>query len=259
MAAIILCPHPFIKPVYTSTGINPEPYSNRGVCKYSYIIPDAMMPGIVPPQIYKGSSGSIQVDGYVSRYFCPPQKMPTTRDEFLSMENTGRLLSELQECPVPCPVELLKPITDPDVLRFENGDNVRIDKLDPEIQKKLQCFQSSGVSLTVTSAWRPQGYQDHFYEIYTKLILLDKPESKNSSACNSVRNQIQAEANRHGIANLLPDGSRKRVAENSNHKNGDAFDASWTVSDSKMTASAKSCGLCHPIPFKDRPHFQVCK
>jgi hypothetical protein len=46
----ILCPHPFIKPVYTFTGINPESYSNRGTCKYSYIIPDAMMPGIVPPE-----------------------------------------------------------------------------------------------------------------------------------------------------------------------------------------------------------------
>jgi hypothetical protein len=77
--------------------------------------------------------------------------------------------------------------------------------------------------------------------------------------CKPIRDAIQTEANHHGIANLLPDGSRKRVAENSNHKNGDAFDASWTVSDSKMTASAKSCGLCRPIPFKDRPHFQVCK
>jgi hypothetical protein len=225
------------------------------------------MPGIVPPQIYKGSSGNIQVDGYVSRYFCPPQKMPTTRDEFLSMENTSRLLSELQECPKSCPVE---PLADykgsPGYDRFESGDTVIKDKLTPDMQKKLQCFESAMANASikgkVNSAWRPEWYQQHFYEMYEKLLKLDEIDNP---ACNARFAEIDAHAAKHGIARFNKGGDRTPVGkpEKSNHPQGVAFDFTWRpkkspnrVLDAKVDALASSCGLYRPYPDNDWMHFE---
>jgi hypothetical protein len=158
-----------------------------------------------------------------------------------------------------CPVKPLKPITDPEALRFENGDNVREDKLSPSMKTKLQCLKNAGVGFKLTSAWRPQSYQDHLYEIYTKLIKFDKlAENKQlPMVCNSLRTSIDKHAGDHGVANMLPSGKRKSVAILSNHRLGNAFDGKWSASDAKLDAAAKACGLWRPLKFNnDPPHFE---
>jgi hypothetical protein len=159
-----------------------------------------------------------------------------------------------------CPVEPLKPITDPDALRFENGDKVREDKLDPSMKKKLDCLRDAvskaGGKLEVTSAWRPMAYQNHLFEIYSKRKKINSKDNKKNPACKAIIAEIEREYGPkpgHGI--------KSRVAEKrSLHEDGLAFDASWSnnISDSKIDVLAASCKLNRP--FKDRDddfvHFQ---
>jgi hypothetical protein len=157
-----------------------------------------------------------------------------------------------------CPVKPLKPITDPDALRIENGDNKIRSKLTPDMQQKLICLENAGVGFKLTSAWRPQTYQDHFYEIYTKLIEFDKldKDKKLPMVCNSLRTSIDNHAKEHGIANMLANGKRKAVAITSNHRLGIAFDGKWSVSATRLDAAAKACGVWRRIKIIDPPHFE---
>jgi hypothetical protein len=180
------------------------------------------------------------------------------------MENTSRLLSELQECPKSCPVEPLKPITDPDAKYMEDVDPVRKDKLTPNMKNKLQCLEAitkkSSVTFRVNSAWRPQSYQDHFRDIFDKMTALDDPKNQKNPSCIPIRKDIEKDCAGHAIAVTQP-GGRRPVAKNSNHAKGDAFDASWDSSDTQIDSLAAQCGLCRPHKVKgkkgyDRPHFE---
>jgi len=75
-------------------------------------------------------------------------------------------------CANVCPIDPLKPITDPEAIRMENGENVILDKLSAETQTALNCLKDEVAkakgSVSVTSAYRPQAYQDHLYEIFQK-------------------------------------------------------------------------------------------
>jgi hypothetical protein len=199
-----------------------------------------------------------------SKYFCKNiDKIPITWSEWSGASGRDKNV----ECPVPCPVEPLKLITDPDAIRFENGDNVRRDKLTATTETNLQCLinavsqERPSRSFSVNSAWRPTAYQDHFYEIYKKLLELDKDSNIKIPACIPIRNAIEQEANNHRIANLRRDGSRKPVGSTSNHTSGNAFDASWTTTDARIDELAAGCNLIRPFLDStrsdyDKPHFQ---
>jgi hypothetical protein len=179
-----------------------------------------------------------------------------------------RVCTKFQEHPVPiavlhtpakqtCPVEPLKPITDPEALRIEGGDDKIREKLTPGMKKSLACLENAGVGFKLTSAWRPKAYQDHFYEIYTKLLELDKRKNKTNPACKPIRDAIEVERAKHKIANLLKNNKgRKRVAESSKHSLGLAFDGGWTVNDAKLDKVANSCGVYRRIKEVDPPHFE---
>ncbi len=159
------------------------------------------------------------------------------------------------ECPVPCSVEPLKPITDPDAIRFENGDTVRTDRLSANTQRNLQCLRNaillekSPGSITVTSAWRPQAYQDHLKEIVDKISQINSRDNKKILACAPIRSSLEAERSRHGLGTL--------VGRTSNHTAGNAFDASWSgITNARIDVLAGQCGLTRPFPGNDPVHFQ---
>ena len=164
-----------------------------------------------------------------------------------------------------CPVEPLKLITDPVVLAMEK-DPVQEGKLNLDMYAKTQCLKSAasaaGITFTVTSAWRPQPYQDHLRDIFDKMTALDL-ESNQIPACIPVRNAIEKHRAFHGIA-VKQNGERRPVAIKSKHPVGNAIDASWNSSDAKIDQVAATCGLCRPyknpkVKGYDKPHFEVCK
>ncbi|MEN9912584.1 MAG: hypothetical protein RI956_1028 [Pseudomonadota bacterium] len=155
-----------------------------------------------------------------------------------------------------CPVKPLKLITDPDTLKFENGDTLREDKLAPSMKTKLACLRAAvtkaGGILTVNSAWRPIGYQEHFYEIFSKFNELNKPENKKTQACKPIRDKIVYEKDtKHRIQGAVAKPSESR------HEKGLAFDANWSnISDAKIDALLPACNLTRPFKTTDRIHFQ---
>jgi hypothetical protein len=201
----------------------------------------------VPTYILRENFGYLHI-----RYYCPGiDKKPVTYADWMNME--GRL-SDV-ECPAPCPVEPLKPITDPDAIRFENGDNVRIDRLSVNTQGRLQCLRNAIAierppgSIVVTSAWRPQAYQDHLKEIVDKIVLINSRDNKKIPACAPIRANLEAEKLRHGLRTL--------VGRTSNHTPGNAFDATWSgVTTARLDLLASQCGLTRPFPANDPVHFQ---
>ncbi|MFZ6689121.1 D-alanyl-D-alanine carboxypeptidase family protein [Undibacterium sp. SXout11W] len=151
-----------------------------------------------------------------------------------------------------CPIDPLKPITDPEAIRMENGENVILDKLSAQTQTALNCLKEEVAkakgSVSVTSAYRPQAYQDHLYEIFVKRGILDSG-FKNFAQCKDLYKNIQTESKKH----MLKD----RVGETSRHSSGRAFDANWSgVSDTDIDAGAKKCALSRPFPVDDPVHFQ---
>jgi hypothetical protein len=177
--------------------------------------------------------------------------LPKTYAELVSWSGPAPINGD---CPVPCPVEPLRPITDPDALRFENGDTVREDRLSSATQAKIQCLRSAlsrerpAGSITITSAWRPQPYQDHLKDIVDKLAQLNTHPSKSNPNCAPIKATLMAEKARHGLGTL--------VGRTSNHTSGNAFDANWSVTNAKIDTLAAPCGLTRPFPAIDPVHFQ---
>ena len=152
----------------------------------------------------------------------------------------------------PCPVEPLNPITDPDAIAIENGNPVNIRGLTDETTTKLRCLRQAvrdaGGTFTVTSAYRPQAYQDHFYEIFTKKRQLEKLIKK-FPQCQAIKNQVDAENQKHGL--------QDKVGKTSNHTPGKAFDARWRgITTAAVDSAAEACGLSRPFKKDDPVHFQ---
>jgi LAS superfamily LD-carboxypeptidase LdcB len=129
---------------------------------------------------------------------------------------------------------------DPDPYPLDTGN------LSSGTQTALSCLQSEVASengtLTVTSGYRPQSYQDHLREVWTKWQLIKDNED---SACAATKEQIQGEWNLHGIVYEPPPVS--------NHTGGTAFDATWTGS-FDIDDLASECNLSRPAAG-DPVHF----
>jgi hypothetical protein len=115
-------------------------------------------------------------------------------------------------------------------------------------QNALACLQTAvstaGGTLTVTSGYRPQSYQDHLREVWDKWQAI---KNRNDNACAQTKEQVQTEWNRHGIV-------RQPVAV-SNHTGGTAFDATWNPSSLNIDQLASGCNLSRPEPTTDPVHF----
>jgi len=101
---------------------------------------------------------------------------------------------------------------------------------------------------TLTSAYRPQLYQDHIREVWLKDAQLVAGQL-NSSVCAAVKENVQMEWNRHTLT--------AEPAVNSNHKEGTAFDARWT-GNVNIDTLAQGCSLSRCVTINgqlDYNHF----
>lgn len=150
-------------------------------------------------------------------------------------------------CKGECEVAPLQPVTDPDAVPFENGlAPVREDKLTPEMAANLRCLRekvaAKGGALSVTSAWRPQSYQDHLRELvvkHPKLIELAILQGVEECVPAPYYGAVHPDHVRHG--------PNRNAARTSPHTTGNAFDANWS-NGIDIDALAGECGLFRPMP-----------
>lgn len=149
-----------------------------------------------------------------------------------------------------CPITPLTPLTDPLTIRMENGETVIYDGLTTEMLQSVNCFSdevfNAGGTLTITSAYRPQQYQQHLREVWDKHDIL---ENTSNPACDQLKSEIRAEFQRHRL--------RYRPAGTSRHTMGTAIDASWNLpTGQSIDALANRCVLSRPVP-NDPIHFEL--
>jgi hypothetical protein len=177
--------------------------------------------------------------------------------------------------PVPCPVAPIAAITDPDALAMEAGTRVIWNHTAANLQTcantLVGLIHGAGGTATITSAYRPQAYQDHLREVWDKARAL---QSHPETACNTVRAAVNAEMANHSLSVTRP------VAQISNHRAGNAVDISWTLPATLTQATcqlpvpdggsptppteeecidslAGRAGMTHPLHTGDVPHFEV--
>lgn len=156
-----------------------------------------------------------------------------------------------------CPVPPLAPLTDPDVIRFENGERWRPDKLTPEFQQKLQCLANAitqaGGTYTPGSAWRPTEYQRHLKEIVTKDSQLNPAFMKDYPECGQLRADVTREMAKHA----LKPGQLVAEPGNSRHETGKAFDLTPDgLTETQLNNFASQCGLQHKALRSEPWHYQ---
>ena len=148
----------------------------------------------------------------------------------------------------------MTPITDPDAVRFENGNTIDTDHLIEAMRIALACFRREVESLhgnfTLQSAYRPPAYQAHLREVWDKWRQI---RGINSLACRARRQHIEREFQRHGLLEA------QRPALNSPHTRGEAIDV--TISNlppnEDIDSVAARCNLHRPVPLNDPVHFTL--
>ncbi len=147
-----------------------------------------------------------------------------------------------------CPVPHLTPLTDPLAIRMEGGDNVIMEGLTPGMQQAVDCFDdevfNAGGTLTITSAYRPPQYNQHLREVWDRYR--DLTRRPLDPACNTLREEITAEFQRHNL----------RVRPGTRHSTGIAIDATISPETLDEDTVANNCNLYRPFP-NDPVHFEL--
>jgi len=175
-----------------------------------------------------------------------------------------------------CHVAPIAPITDADAAAMEGGTRVIWNNTSAGLQAAandlVTRITGAGGTATITSAYRPQAYQDHLREVWDKArALRDNP---GGAECDTVRAAVNAEMANHSLNVDRP------VAQISNHRAGNAVDISWTLPATRTHALcglpvpegatppapteeqcidslAAQAGLTHRLHAADRPHFEI--
>jgi hypothetical protein len=170
----------------------------------------------------------------------------------------------------------ISPITDADALTMEGGTRVIWNNTAAGLQAAannlVTRITGAGGTANITSAYRPQAYQNHLREVWDKArALRDNP---GGTECDAVRAAVNAEMANHALNVDRP------VAQVSNHAAGNAVDISWTLPAARTHALcglpvppgasppppteeqcidslAAQAGLSHPLHAGDRPHFEI--
>lgn len=117
-----------------------------------------------------------------------------------------------------CPIKPLAPITDPLALRMERGETVIWDNTHPELRR---CAERKAGSIDkITSAYRPQSYQDHLYSVWYKWCKQGLRDNT-TAACSEVKSAVGAEMNHHQLS-----CNRLVASKASSHKLGLSVDIS---------------------------------
>lgn len=107
---------------------------------------------------------------------------------------------------VACTISPISPITDRLAQQMEamNGNAVIWERTDPRLQKCANKFISKlkdggERNARVTSAYRPQAYQTHLWEIHDRWCTQGLRSSTNK-ACYQLQNAVLQEASKHGLS-----------------------------------------------------------
>lgn len=96
---------------------------------------------------------------------------------------------------VTCSVPELTGITDPLALQMEGGQTVIWENTDPRLRTCVNKFLGKAGG-NVTSAYRPQAYQAHLFEIRDRWCTQDL-RSNSNTVCSSLRNTVSTEVVKH--------------------------------------------------------------
>lgn len=139
--------------------------------------------------------------------------------------------------PSACSILPLSPITDPLAQQMENGNTVIWEKTDPRLKPCVDRFISK-VGGRVTSAYRPEPYQTHLFEIRDRWCTQGL-RSNTDPACVSLKNTVQQEVTKHFGSNW----NCGLVGQTSRHTSGTGVDISGITHGSAAVqqAASESC------------------
>ena len=164
--------------------------------------------------------------------------------------------SNITVVPGACSVPPLSPLTDRLALQMESGGEQTViwTNTDPRLQACANKFIRI-VGGAVTSAYRPQQYQTHLWEIADRWCTQGL-QSNSDSACSSLKSTVSTEVAKHQIVN---GGCGPVASSASTHGSGPNGSTAVDISSSKngsqaaKDAAAQSC-LTWPIP-SDLVHY----
>lgn len=141
-------------------------------------------------------------------------------------------------------------MTDPLSLRMEGGTNVIWDNTDPNLKACANKFIGI-VGGSITSAYRPQQYQTHLWELHDRWCT-QHLSSNTDPNCSVFKSNVSSEISKHSL------GACKLVGVTSNHKAGKAVDISGIAHGTQkvLNAAGASC-LSWPLGMKDQFHYEL--
>jgi hypothetical protein len=177
------------------------------------------------------------------------------------------VLPEIAQVPAlpPCSVAPLPAIIDPSAISLEqrSGPVVDLDGLTPRTSKALARFEDlvgkRGGSLTLTSAYRPEAYQQHLRDVWYKWMT--ELKDNQDPSCADLKAEVGGEFTRH---QLLPTQHPVLVSD---HSLGIGFDAAVALpvqlSKKKrgfrvsLDRIAHLAGMMRPDILRDPVHFRL--
>ena len=159
-----------------------------------------------------------------------------------------------------CPIPGLTALTDPVAIDFDNGNRWRPDRLTTYYQGRLKCVEDEitarGGSSVGTSAYRPEQYQRHLFEIVGKDGLLDTPYMAAHPECQALRDIITQEMGPPPGHALKP-GQPVAPPGRSRHEWGEAFDLTPSgLTDAQLVPIYSDCGVTHTVVHNEPWHVQ---
>ncbi len=166
------------------------------------------------------------------------------------MEIAGSLNQAQQEAGAPTPGVAVAPgacpaplssLTDPSATQMEGGQTVIWTNTDPRLQACANKFIRDAGGGSVTSAYRPQSYQTHLWEIHDRWCTQGL-KSNSDPVCSSLRDTVSQEVAKHGLSSC---GSVAQNASNHGNPQGASIgvDISLTSGDysGTQTLASQSC------------------
>ena len=194
---------------------------------------------------------------------CPANSTPTsatscTCNDSYVPDPTGTSCVPAAVCPIPG----LTPLTDPVAKDFD--ENVshrwRPDLLTADYQHKLKCVEDAitarGGTYVGTSAYRPEQYQLHLFEIIKKDIDLNASLMSSHPECQALRDEVTGEMGPPPGHGLRP---RQKVATpgSSRHEKRVAFDLTpFGLTDAQLTEVYTTCHVTHTAVPGEPWHVQ---
>ncbi len=154
---------------------------------------------------------------------------------------------------VACSISPLSPLTDSQAQQMEGGQTVIWPNNNPMLQRCVNKFIGL-VGGTVTSAYRPQAYQTHLFEIRDRWCTQEL-KSNSNPVCNALKSTVSAEVTKH-FGSSWSCGAVAATA--STHGAGTGVDISRSAGDySRVAVVARQSCLDWPNYSGDPVHYNL--